>query len=320
VVSSQVSDPSVAVIVVTFNGAPWIDQCLASLAGQSRLHSVIVVDNASTDDTLGIIHRRFPQVRTVAQTINLGFGAGNNIGIRAAQVSGARHLYLLNQDAWAPAGSVAALADFLDAHAEYGVASPLHCSPDESAVDRKTLANYLSLHARPYLADALVGEVRSHYRIRGVNAAAWMVRSETFDRVGGFDPLFFMYGEDDDWLDRLAHHSIGFALVPAIRVVHLRQSPAPPLPPDARAQREHAVRWAYSRLLLQTKRPGHTRARVLMTLCLLGLLDPLVDFAFDRDRRELAHRWRACARLLRQHGKVARHARTTAQTGRHFLT
>lgn len=313
------SDLTVDAVVVTYNGAPWIEQCLKSLQGQERLREVIVVDNASTDNTTELIRQHFPQVVLLPLVRNMGFGSGNNVGISYALQRGASHIYLLNQDAWAPPGSVKSLADFLDLETDFGVVSALHCSPDEATVDQKTLTCYLSLHARNYLADTITGRVKTHYRIHGVNAAAWMISAPTLERVGGFDPLFFMYGEDDDWLDRLAHHGIGFALLPHVKVVHLRQSPAPACPPDASALREKDVRWQVSRLLLGAKRPGYSRQAVLKHLVLRGAIDPLLDFAFDGQGRELLSRWSACARLLRRFGEVTLHARTTAQSGRHFL-
>ena len=71
----------VSVVVVTLDGLPWVEQCLASVAGAAR--ETIVVDHGSTDGTVALVRERFPDVRVIEQG-NVGYGAGMNAGIRVA--------------------------------------------------------------------------------------------------------------------------------------------------------------------------------------------------------------------------------------------
>jgi|JI8StandDraft_2_1071088.scaffolds.fasta_scaffold71964_2 GT2 family glycosyltransferase len=311
---------STAAVIVTYNGRPWIEQCLRSLVTQGDQVKIWVVDNASTDGTLRFVREQFPMVELVQLPRNLGFGAANNIGIARSLDAGATRVLLLNQDAWLPEGSLDALVQFMAAHPTFGVCSPLHCSPEESQVDPKTLGNYLIRYGREYLADLIAGTPKNFYQVHGVNAAIWLVDSETWLKVGGFDPLFFMYGEDDDWLRRLEFHGLRFALVPKIRAVHLRQSPASP---PARRWGEAVVRaasWEYSRLLLLVKSPRASRSHVLSLLVVRGLLEPVLDFAVDHSPKRLAARWLALARVVRRLRDIWRSNALIAQAGPTFIS
>lgn len=304
---------SCAVVIVTYNGAPWIEGCLASLRAQQPVPHVIVVDNASTDGCADLV-AAYGGVQLIRLAENVGFGRGNNVGIEAALRAGHPNVYLLNQDALAPPGSVAALVGFLAGHPEFGLVSPIHCSPAEPHVDPKTLAYYLAPHAREWLADLIEGAPQPHYRIHGLNAAAWMVRAETFRAVGGFDPLFFMYGEDDDYLLRLQHHGVGFALLPSARVVHLRQSP--PRPPAGWWQRvRRLASREYSALLLHVKRAGFSLPYMALVVLVRGFFQPVGDFALDRDMDQFAARLMAAAQLSARLRKVHRHAVLCAARG-----
>ena len=88
----------VLVIIVTYNAHDWIHQCLDSV--DMERYDAIVVDNASTDDTLSILQEEYPKAIVRAMDKNLGFGQANNIGLRYALDNGYDYVLLLNQDAW----------------------------------------------------------------------------------------------------------------------------------------------------------------------------------------------------------------------------
>src|SRR5581483_6177139 len=110
------ADDRVAVVVVTYNALPWIEQCLESVAG----YDTVVVDNGSTDRTVAFVRERFPAVRVVEQA-NLGLGAGWNRGIRE---TGGEYVLILNADAWAVGDSVTRLVAFADGQPRAAVVGP----------------------------------------------------------------------------------------------------------------------------------------------------------------------------------------------------
>lgn len=308
----------VGIVIVAYNGAAWLRQSLSSCRRQGALVKCYVVDNASTDDTCRMVRAEFPEVELIELASNLGFGVGNNVGISRALAAGHEFVLLLNQDAWLPDDSVARLVNFMISHPEIGVASPLHCSPDLQDLDRRTLVGYLAPYACDWLCDLAMNRSREWYAVRGVNAAIWMVRASVFRRVGGFDPLFFMYGEDDDMLHRFAHHGIVFALVPGIRAVHLRQSPPAkelegwPLV-KARAQRQRSV------LLRQVKEIGLSVALRLLILLREGFVTPAMDWLVERRTSTLLARWLAAVWILAELRTIHRHSVLLRHQGPHFL-
>ncbi len=306
-------------VVVTYNAEPWIDRCLRSLCDGSARHRVIVVDNASSDATRAIVTTRFPSVHLHAMPQNAGFGRGNNAGIRLALDAGARYVFLFNQDAYVLPDSVGAMARMLDTHADIDVLSPLHCSPDETQLDRKTLRGFLTRNFPAYLSDACCAEaLQPFYLGIGVNAAAWFVRAEVFRRYGGFDPMFFMYGEDDDLLNRWRFHGVKFALAPQIRIVHLRQSVASKnRGVGDEIRRLRAQR--FSHLLFRIKQPGYSATYSLSILCAEGFFAPLAAAPMRRSLKTLVAELGAAVMLAARFPTIRRHQRLTRSIGEHFL-
>lgn len=308
----------IAVVVVLYEGAEWIERCLGSVCSAYRNLHLIVVDNASTDDGPARVKAGFPQATLLSMGANFGFGRGCNAGIRLARERGCRFVLLLNQDAWMAPDGLDMLADLLDDETAFGAASPLHCTADFLQLDPRTTANYLRPHAIEYLSDATLAQVRRAYRVRGLNAAAWLVRMSTFERFGGFDPLFFMYCEDDDLLDRWQRHDLHFALVPAARVAHARESGVP-RPQGGWAQVRHQARVLTSQRLLDLKRLYADSRPAARAILAAGVTDALAEGLVQRSARAFAVGLLATLGAVRLAPQVRRHAQLCLRPGPHFL-
>jgi GT2 family glycosyltransferase len=226
-------DPAVdlSVIIVTYNSCALTLACVASVLAERRVDSptleVIVVDNASTDDTLPTLRQQAPDVRLLPQSANLGFARGNNVGLAAAR---GRHLLLLNSDTEVRPGALAALAAFLDAHPEAGACGPMLLNPDgtlqPSGRELPTLASLLldmtRLH-RLRRRDLYAQRGRDYTQVTTVgelSAAALLVRRSVYEQVGGLDPAFFAYYEDVDWCKRIGDAGHRVYYVPQAQVMH----------------------------------------------------------------------------------------------------
>jgi GT2 family glycosyltransferase len=220
------SRPVVYVVIVVYNGRrrDWLRKCLDSIRATSIGVRTIAIDNGSSDDSVRFIRENYPQVDLIETGENLGFGKANNLGIEMAMRSGADYCFLLNQDAWVDPETIGSLVRKANRNADYGIISPLHLNGDGTALD-KNFANYVAPHECPELiSDALLSRVGDKlYPVRFVNAAAWLVTRECFRRVGGFSPLFFHYGEDDDYCQRVSHKGLKIAVYPQCFVYHDRQ-------------------------------------------------------------------------------------------------
>lgn len=201
--------PSVVAIVLTWNGRPWIQRCLESLSGTKYpALSIHVVDNGSRDGTPDEIAARFPHVRLTRQRRNLGFAAGNNVGIRAALRAGAGYVALINQDTWVEPGWLAPLVEVAEADPSVGIASPAQLAYDGDDYD----LNFESaLRGRPG------GQV---IEVPAIPGAALLVRRRVFEEVGLFDPIYFAYFEENDFCRRARVRGWRTVVVPAGRIHH----------------------------------------------------------------------------------------------------
>ena len=208
------------IVIVTYNGMRWLKQCLDSC----EEYPVIVVDNASTDKTVSFIETHYPHVTLFKQVSNLGFGQANNLGISYALEQGAEHILLLNQDAYLVDNVLEELVTFQRQHAEYGVLSPIHITGNQQKLD-KNFSNYMIREKTgQFYSDFVLGNpINEVYEVPFVNAAAWLVSRKCLETVGGFDPLFFHYGEDDNYCQRVAYHGFKIGVLPKAYVIHDRE-------------------------------------------------------------------------------------------------
>jgi GT2 family glycosyltransferase len=221
------ADGDVSVVVVTWNALPWLERCLESVRGRET----IVVDHGSTDGTLELVRERFPDVRLVEQG-NLGMGAGNNAGMRAA---GGRYFLLLNPDAWVRPGALDRLVAFADRHPDAAVVGPRLLNPDGS-LQRSVRAfptawrlatEYLfirKLAPGTTLLNPLYAGGFEHDETRAVDwvsGAALLVRRAAADGVGLFDERYFMFSEEADWMFRYREAGWKVWFFPGAEVVHV---------------------------------------------------------------------------------------------------
>jgi GT2 family glycosyltransferase len=189
----------IAVLIVNWNGGAWLGRCLQSLARQRRAPDrVLVVDNASTDDSLDRAAAWLRAADVIRLTENVGFAKGNNIAAAAARDADA--FALLNPDAFAEPGwleALAAAAESAPAAAAFACQMRLDGAPDllDGAGDSYHVSGraWRNAHRQPLSA----GPSRAT-EVFAPCAAAAMYRRAAFDEAGGFDERFFCYFEDVD--------------------------------------------------------------------------------------------------------------------------
>lgn len=208
---------NVSVVIPTYNGARFIREALESLFAQTLPpHEIIVIDDASTDGTPDVIEREYPQVTLIRKSKNGGFGETCNMGIQHALDNGTDFVWLLNQDLTVQNDCLERLAAIADSSPEYGLLSAFQLTYDGTMIDRP-FRNYMPLE---YWDDLLLREPQQVYSANFMPAAAVLMRREMLFDVGGFDPLFYMYGEDDDLCRRINAMGWKIGVVPAARVHH----------------------------------------------------------------------------------------------------
>lgn len=211
----------VFVIIVTYKGKQWYNRCFSSLRESTIPIQTVVVDNASDDGTVEYIKENYPEIILIENKENLGFGRANNIAMRYALDHDCDFVFLLNQDTWIEPDAIEKLVKVHGGHPEYGILSPLHLSPDGTRLNmlvddgKNQYSKNLDM-----LSDLCCGSAKEVYSVAYVNATAWLLPRKTLEMVGGFDPIYFHYEEDDDYLNRVRYHKLGIGLCLQSRIFH----------------------------------------------------------------------------------------------------
>jgi N-acetylglucosaminyl-diphospho-decaprenol L-rhamnosyltransferase len=214
-------------VVVTHDALPWIERCLESVAGTET----VVVDNASSDDTVGFVRERFPSVRVIEEE-NRGLAAGWNRGIAETD---AEHVLVLNADAWLVDGALSRLLAAIRRHPRAAAVGPRLLNPDgtlqRSVRGFPTLwrlaTEYLYLRKlapRTRALNAFYGAGFDHASEREVEwlmGACFLLRRSAFDEVGPFDERFFLFSEEVEWMRRAADRGWSVVFAPDAECVHV---------------------------------------------------------------------------------------------------
>jgi len=252
-----------SVIIVNWNGKNVLRDCLSSIYRiRHRVDfEVIVVDNASSDDSVRMLQSEFPTVRVLCNPSNLGFAAGNNLGFALAH---GRHVLLLNSDTLVLAGALDESVRYLDEHPDVGVVGCRVEFPDGSfqtscyrfsdpwvlfmarllplgtvASERLNFGRYLGRQFRiPTEVDCVAG-------------CFMVVRRKVICDCGGLDEDFFMYGEDEEWCGRIKLKGWKVVYFPDVTIIHIHRFSS------RQAKRHIRVIECASPMLVLHKRRGH---------------------------------------------------------------
>lgn len=211
------------VVILNYNRGDLLRHCLRSLAEVHTRHTlnVWVVDNASTDDSVVIVRREFPQVRLIVNERNSGFAAGNNLALHEILVeptTNDHYVMLLNNDTVVEPDALDLLIEYLLAHPDVGAVGPKVVLLDGSldlACRRSFPSPAVSFYrmsglARIFPRSPRFGRYNMTYLdpdiqtdVDSLVGAAMVLRANVIREVGLLDETFFMYGEDLDWCFRI---------------------------------------------------------------------------------------------------------------------
>ena len=182
---------------------------------------ILIVDNASTDNTLEIVSKNFRNVEIIKSEENLGFGKANNIGLKKVLEKEIDYAFLLNQDAWIDKNCITELVSIAAKNKEYGILSPFHFNWEGTKIDSYFLRMANPNDCPNFLNDTLMKAQNEVYDIKFIHAACWLITKNCLQKVGGFDPLFFHYGEDNDLAARVILKQLKIGICPRTSVYHL---------------------------------------------------------------------------------------------------
>ena len=226
--SARPGRPLLSICILNWNTENLLKDCLISVYNDFREGEweILVVDNASEDNSVAMVEAEFPQVRLIVTGENLGFAKGNNLALEKAR---GQYLLLLNSDTRVEPGSLAKLVAFMENHPEVGVVGPKLLNEDGSLqlscgvtpTLRTEFVNKLLLHNLfPFFKLGLW----HHTEIRAVGwvaGACFLVRRKVVEEVGPLDPEIFMCYEDLEWCMRIGQAGWKIFYYPCSRILHL---------------------------------------------------------------------------------------------------
>lgn len=217
----------VDVLIVNYNAGDWLQRCIQALRPDGALEPrVIIVDNGSTDGSLGPLSSLDPASATLDRAgANLGFAAGIN---RAAAHSTREFLLLLNPDCLIEPAALTRLVEELDANPDTALVSGKVTGLDgrEQRASRRKLPTSSRIIGEllPFSSNGIdlstTPAPESAANVEAVSGACMLVRADAFDAVGGLDEGFPMHFEDLDLFARLAQAGHATRWVPEATIVH----------------------------------------------------------------------------------------------------
>lgn len=221
-----------SIIIVSWNVADLLKACIQSIyetAANLNLE-IIVVDSASSDNTVEMVRQTFPAVKLIAKQENVGFPKGNNIGIEAAT---GKRLFLLNPDTIVRPEAIQRMIAHLDGHPSVGLIGSQLRFPDGSIQSsrRRFPSVWTGFFESTWLEGVAPKRLLNHYYMFDkaddettladwVMGASMMVKREVIEQCGGMDAAYFMYSEELDWCRRI--HDAGWEIVyyPEALIIH----------------------------------------------------------------------------------------------------
>lgn len=225
-----------SIIIVNYNVKAFLQNCLSSiLRSTEKINSeIIVVDNASDDGSVELIKKNFPQVKLIESKINLGFSRANNLGLQVAQ---GRYICLINPDTIVEESTFHEMIKFMNEHPEVGLAGCKILNPDgtfQLACRRSFPTPWVAftkivglskffpkskIFARYNLT--YLDENQS-YEVDAVSGSFMFLRREVYEKIGGLDETFFMYGEDLDYCYRVKKAGFQVYYVHTTQIIHFK--------------------------------------------------------------------------------------------------
>ena len=204
-----------SIIIVSWNVTDLLKACLASILAYPITPytlEIIVVDSASTDNSVAMVKRDFPEVKLLAQKENVGFSRSNNIGLEAAS---GKYIFLLNPDTEIVGNALVHMLDYMNEHPVVGIIGPHTLNTDGTTQSTRrhfpTVAlgfvesTWLQAFApQKLLNDYYVANAPDDgvFEVDWVQGSALLARRVVYAQIGGLDEGYVMYSEEMDWCKR----------------------------------------------------------------------------------------------------------------------
>jgi GT2 family glycosyltransferase len=229
--------PDLSIVILSYNTKDLLHECLSAVydrISKQVLFEVIVVDNASSDDSVTMVKKNFPQVILIENKDNLGFSKGNNVGIKHAK---GKYVLFLNSDAIVYKDTVETMLAFMGSHRDAGAATCMVAMPNGEIDDAShrgfptpwnAFCHFSGLGKVFPKSMVFNGyhlgykDIDKIHEIDALAGAFMLVRREAGEQVGWWDEDYFFYGEDLDFCYKLKQKKWKIYFVPSAKVLHYK--------------------------------------------------------------------------------------------------
>jgi O-antigen biosynthesis protein len=225
-----------SIVIVNYNVKEFLQNLVHSLqkAVSNITHEIIVVDNASDDGSVEFICEKFPQIKLITNQANLGFSKANNVALKIAK---GKFILLINPDTIVSEDTIAKMIEFFDEHPEAGLAGCKILNPDGSLqlACRRSYPGPWTSFCKVTGLSAMFPKSKLFakynltyldenftYEVDAISGSFMMMRREVYEKVGGFDEQFFMYGEDLDLCYRIQQNGYKVYYYPGTQIIHYK--------------------------------------------------------------------------------------------------
>jgi GT2 family glycosyltransferase len=305
-----------SLILVSFNTRDVLRESLQSILreqGGLRIE-IFVVDNHSRDGSVEMVEAEFPQVRVLRSQINLGFGGANNLALEIAR---GKYIVLLNSDAFLCPDSLQLSFRHMESNPDVGLAGGRlvgrdHVLQPSARMFPSILSDFLVLTglAHKFPKSRFFGQFDRTWadpmqpaEVDWVPGAFSIIRSDVLQKIGFFDPEFFLYSEEVDLCRRIKQGGSKIMYWPDIVVVHIGGESSRQIKTlEMSSAGAQLVRWRMRSTLLYYRKHHGSAAWMakLLELALYRLTALRNRFSSDPQRRERVYKNRNLARLMHQ--------------------
>jgi len=218
---------TISFVIINWNTKELLEKCILAVYSSTNTPNIIVTDNGSIDGSSGMVKNKFPKVRLIANSSNLGFGAAVNQAIKSIKT---KYILILNTDTVINKQAVERMAGFMESNPNAGLCTPILLREDGSVQD--TFGPYPSLLTeiigRPLLRRLLPNRFTPHTvnalkpkKTAVIRGACLMARRIALEDVGGFDERYFLFFEETDLCFKMNRRGYGIWYLPDINVYHM---------------------------------------------------------------------------------------------------
>lgn len=218
------SQLSITSLIVTYNSASDISNLLNDLLLHIPGARIIVIDNASRDETVPVVQKHFPQVQLIRNSSNVGYAKAVNQGFALCQTD---YVLLLNPDIRINSPGLFAEMEKCVKHSrQIAAAAPLQFKDDDGKRYLNFTWSYSTLDAFKLYVSSLMQSKQvpaGPIRVPFLNAGCLLIRRAAFEQVGRLNEKYFLYGEEPDLFLKFKRHEFECYLLPNVGVTHYRE-------------------------------------------------------------------------------------------------